>query len=195
MLVDDIRIRELVKRAIGRWVFDPVNREDLVQEALIHLWLIEEQFPGQQTSWYLRSCRFHVWKFMRTGRSIDSPKRAYGRVEVADADDFDGLVDRGIENHRSDTMDRVSAVEIIEKLAVKLVGKDLAILRGLADGLGAREIARQLQVSHPAVIKRRRKIAKLARHLGLDRPGLNRRFNPAMNQSGVDRRVEVATVL
>ena len=33
---------------------------DLMQEALIHLWRLEEQRPGQSQHWYLRGCRFHL---------------------------------------------------------------------------------------------------------------------------------------
>jgi DNA-directed RNA polymerase specialized sigma24 family protein len=194
MLVDDPRIRDLVKRVIGRWVYDPVYREDLIQEALIHLWLIEEQNPGQQVSWYLRSCRFHVWKFIRTGKSIDSPKRSNGRVEATDDDDFDGLVERRLGKIGMDMFDGVSVTEIIEKLSAKLSERDLAILNGLAEGLGAREIARRLHVSHPAVVKRRQKIANLARSLGFGRVGANRLAVPAFNVPSAEAKMGCLTI-
>jgi DNA-directed RNA polymerase specialized sigma24 family protein len=169
MLVDDPRIRELVKRVIGRWVNDPVNRDDLIQEALIHLWLIEEERPGQQVSWYLQSCRYHVGKFIRAGRSIDSPKRHGGRISL-DADaQADTLVTRENDDDGGAQLRGASASELIEKLSARLEERDMMILRGLASGQGAREIARALHVSHPSIVKRRQKIARLARRLGFDR--------------------------
>jgi hypothetical protein len=41
------------------------------------------------------------------------------------------------------------------------------ILDRLVEGLGVREISRQLDVSHPAVIKSRRKIAGIAKKLAI----------------------------
>src|SRR5439155_22772915 len=61
---------------------------------------------------------------------------------------------------------QVSAHEWLGILSARLTPREKAILDCLADGLGAREIARKLKISHPTAIKSRRKIAKLVIELG-----------------------------
>ena len=54
-----------------RLTADRAWEEDLIQEAIIHLWLREKEHPGQTPSWYIQSCRLHLQNFLRKGRSID----------------------------------------------------------------------------------------------------------------------------
>ena len=166
MLIDDSRTRDVLSKIIYRLSTDPTVRQDLMQEALVHLWLLEERRPGQTQSWYLQGCKYHLQNHLGAGRSIDSPKRNSKRVKIT-ADD-DGL---DVENFVADTSDelfgQVSAEDIFLQLRGRLSPIEQVILNLLSQGLGAREIALQLKVTHPTVIKYRRRIATLAIRLGV----------------------------
>jgi DNA-directed RNA polymerase specialized sigma24 family protein len=168
MLIDDRRARAILQRIVCRLSADPAVREDLMQEALVHLWLLEARRPGQTESWYLQGCKFHLQNILGAGRSVDSPKRRAGKVQFnGEFDDFDSYLSG------SDTDDdfytQVSARDILEQLAGRLTDFERRVLDLLAEGLGAREIASRLRVTHPTVIKYRRRIANQAVRLGIDR--------------------------
>lgn len=163
MLIDDVRTRELLSRIVYRLSSDPAVRDDMMQEALVHLWLLEERRPGQRQSWYLQSCKFHLQNYITAGRSVDSPKRNSGRISIADGDE-DFLPLQGDDDAM---LGQVSAQEIFALLSGRLTPFEQSILNHLSEGLGAREIAQRLEVTHPTVIKYRRRIAALAMRLGI----------------------------
>lgn len=166
MLIDDPRTRELLSRIVYRRTADHVLREDLMQEALIHLWLLEERRPGQSQSWYLQSCKFHLQNFISAGKSVDSHKRKNGRISLSNGEDgIDDLVSGRDGDGAS--LAQVSARDIVTALSCRLSPFERSILDYLSDGLAAREIAIKLKVSHPTIIKYRRKIAALAIRLGI----------------------------
>ena len=137
-----------------------------MQEALIHLWLLEERRPAQSRSWYLQSCKFHLQNFIAAGRSVDSLKRMRGMVSLSDGDDH---VEELISDFygESTTFAHVSARDIMMSLANRLAPFERSVLGYLGEGLHAREIALRLNVTHPTVIKHRRRIAALAIRLGI----------------------------
>ena len=141
-------------------------REDLLQEALVYLWLSEQQHPGQRRSWYLQSVNFYLHHIKASGRSLDSPKRRGAQAAFADNcdgphDSLDSLdFDEGI-------MSEVNAHEIIDLLLSRLEPPERKVFVRLVQGLGPRQIARALHVSHQVVIRHRRKIAMIARTLGI----------------------------
>ena len=148
-------------------------REDLLQEALIHLWLTESRRPNQTKSWYLQSCKYHLLHYLASGRSIDSGKRrASQMVNGQDWDDRDGFPEE-IDSGNS-VLTWVSARDIISLLSPQLLPHERAVLDCFADGLGPREIGRKLKMSHTMVIKHRRKIASLFSRLDLPQPRLGR---------------------
>jgi DNA-directed RNA polymerase specialized sigma24 family protein len=139
-------------------------REDLLQEALIHLWLAETRRPGQTKSWYLQSCKYHLLHYLASGRSVDSAKRRGGQLEVGhDSEERDVLLD--LSDHGDSVFTWVSARDIISLLTPQLLPRERAVLGCFADGLGPREIGRKLRMSHTMVIKHRRKIASLFHRL------------------------------
>src|SRR5262245_46603583 len=74
MLVTKNGTRQVLQQIVFKLTHDAALREDLTQEALIHLWLRELQRPGQSQSWYFQSCRFFLQNYLRNGRSVDSAK-------------------------------------------------------------------------------------------------------------------------
>ena len=160
MFIDESSAREALVRIVRRMTANFSLREDLLQEAMVHLWLTEVRRPGQTKSWYLQSCRFHLLHYLGAGRSVDSGKRRGRDVELS----FDGEDDElslDIPDSSNSVVAWVSARDIISLLTPQLIPTERAVLECFADGLGPREIGRKLGMSHTMVIKHRRKIASL----------------------------------
>jgi len=164
-----------------RFTANVALRQDLLQEAMVHLWLTETRRPGQTRSWYLQSCRFHLHHYLNSGRSIDSAKRWRDQLPL---DDNPSGIECATEpgDAGNSVLTSVSAREIVSLLAPLLSRQEQSVLAGLADGLGPRELGRRLKLSHAMVIRHRRKIAKLVTKLEL--PPF-RRSNPP-NPQGVN---------
>ena len=157
---DQPALRESLIRMVHGVTRDAALREDLMQEALVHLWLIETRRPGQTKSWYLQSCRFHLQHYLSSGRSVDSGKRREGKLQMTfDSETGDGFPEQA--DSENSVLTNVSAHEIMSLLSRHLKPQEKAVLDCLADGLGAREIGRELKISHTMVIRYRRRIAAL----------------------------------
>jgi DNA-directed RNA polymerase specialized sigma24 family protein len=135
-------------------------REDLLQEALLHLWRMKTRRPGQTRSWYVQSCRFHLTHYLASGCSVDSIKRGRGHSRYDEvSEEPDGFPEM-VESQNS-VLSQVIAGDLISVLAPNLRPGELAVLHSLADGLGAREIGRRLKMSHTMVLRCRAKIKSL----------------------------------
>ncbi len=161
MFVDQLTIRDSLVRMVRSMSSNVALREDLLQEALIHLWLSEANRPGQTRSWYLQSCKYHLLHYLASGRSIDSAKRRGGQLVIGDGTETEHqqLIDEG--DTGNSVLNHVSARDIISQLSPRLQPREKDVLDCFADGLGPREIGRKLKMSHTMVIKHRRKIATL----------------------------------
>ena len=160
--------RAVVRRIAFKFTGDPALQDDLTQEALVHLWLREEECPGQTQSWYLQSCRFFLQNFMRHGRSVDSAKHFGSACVSTDLEaSMEELDDDGSLGQAS-VHALVSTREILALLSKSLTPAERLILFCLADGLGARDIASRLNMSHTSVIRHRRRIAALALRFGVE---------------------------
>jgi len=143
-------------------------QEDLVQEALVHLWRQELSRPGQSWSWYLRSCEFHLRNFLRKGRSVDSPKRCRNGGPVLDAVSanpggpswtaVEGVATLPDPASPTAVVEQVAADELIQMLTAALTPAERQVLRCLLLGLSARETALRLGVSHTHINQRRHRI-------------------------------------
>src|SRR6266404_1241964 len=80
---DHPALRESLIRMVHGVTRDAALRQDLMQEALLHLWLIQARRPAQTRSWYLQSCKFHLQHYLASGRSVDSTKRSAGQLQFA----------------------------------------------------------------------------------------------------------------
>jgi DNA-directed RNA polymerase specialized sigma24 family protein len=157
-------MREALTRLVRSMTSNSALRDDLLQEAMVHLWLTETRRPGQTQSWYLQGCKFHLQHYLGSGRSVDSAKRNWGRLPfstgLADAEGYPEQMDSG-----DTVLTSVNARELILLLSRHLAPQERDVLHCLADGLGPREIGRKLNMSHTMVIKHRRKIAALLTRL------------------------------
>jgi len=164
MSPDQPCLRDSMVRMVRSITSDVALRDDLMQEALVHLWLMETRRPGQTPSWYLQSCKFHLQHYLAAGRSIDSAKRREGRVVfVHEAEDGEAFPEQG--DSGDSVFTSVSARELMGLLSKHLQPQEKAVLECLADGLGAREVGRELKMSHTMVIRHRRRIAALVTRL------------------------------
>jgi len=165
MLIEQSEIKERLSRIVSKLTTSVVLREDLMQEALTHLWLEEIRLPGQTQSWYLQSCRFHLQHYLKNGRSIDSGKRREGQIHIDYQEENGELFALGVTE--SVAFSQAAERDVLSWLSTRLSPIEQTVLNRLAEGNGVRETARQLGVSHPTVIKFRRKIAGLLRELGI----------------------------
>src|SRR5947208_12715438 len=123
MLVDEPSTREVLRRLIQKLASSPALWDDLLQEALIHLWMIEARRPGQTKSWYLQSCKYHLLHYLASGRSVDSAKRHAGQIppgrDAEGRDEFFEQVDSG-----NTVLNWVSARDIISSLSPQLLPRE-----------------------------------------------------------------------
>ena len=168
--VDDAALmRGALTRMIRRLTPNPALREDLLQEAMVHLWRTQTRRPDQTRSWYLQSCRFHLQHYLNSGRSIDSGKRWRHQMPMTDhSEDEEAGAEPG--DSGNSVVNSVSVREIMSLLSLELTRQEQAVLDCLADGLGLREIGRKLKLSHTMVIRHRRKIAAVLTRLELPSP-------------------------
>ena len=175
MLVNQKETGEVLRRIVFKLTPDRALREDLTQEALVHLWLREKERPGQTRSWYVQSCRFHLQNYLRNGRSVDSPRRHRFLCVSAETEAFRAVPSDHESVSSRSVLALVSTREILSLLGKWLSPVERGILSCLAEGLGMREIASRLNLSHTSVIRYRRKIASLAVRLGVEPlPGRSR---------------------
>src|SRR5258706_3551678 len=163
MFVDEVPIRQSLARMIHKITANGALRDDLLQEALIHLWLTELARAGQTRSWYLQSCKYHLMHYLGAGRSVDSTKRRAGQLQFAeDFEECDWVLN---DDSGASVFGWVSARDIMSLLTPHLHAQEKAVLACFADGLRVREIGRKLNISHTMVIRHRRKIASLLKRL------------------------------
>ena len=156
----------LLRGVVERVTAHSAMHEDLMQEALIHLWQREQEYPSQRQAWYLQSCRLHLHNYLRLGRSVDSPKRLDAATpELPQSDDPDEPLDP-LDAH-GEFLDEVIARDLISALSLWLTPTETQVLGCLAVGLSAREIARRTGFSHTRINQCRRRIAMLAVKFGI----------------------------
>ena len=173
-------MRGALTRMIRRLTPNAALREDLLQEAMVHLWLTQTRRPDQTRSWYLQSCRFHLHHYLNSGRSIDSGKRWHDQLPLIDHSEEEETAAEPGDSGNS-VVNSVSVREIMSLLSLELSRQEQAVLECLADGLGPREIGRKLSLSHTMVIRHRRKIAAVLTRLELPTP--NRELGSHTNGS------------
>ena len=158
-----------LRQIVARFTRDPELQRDLMQESLLHLWVLEQKKPGRTRSWYLQGCRFHLQHFLVSGRSLDSLKRASAGNRIAiDGDDEDPV----LHGHRNngDVFEAVSFSDMVSTLKRKITPRERQVLSGLANGMMLQEIALEFGISYPTVLKYQRKLASLATRLGIAQP-------------------------
>lgn len=165
MLVQSTDVRSRLRAIVQNLVKVAALQEDFLQEALIHLWCIEEDQPNMTLSWYLNSCSFHVRHLVGRGHSLDAPKRHYLALPLEpDMADRSGRSE--IPDPSPGPFEHSTANDLLQETAIRLTPGDKAILILLTENRGPREIGSLLGISHVAVIKARVRIARVLTELG-----------------------------
>jgi DNA-directed RNA polymerase specialized sigma24 family protein len=161
-LAEDAEVQKLLRAISTALESNTADREDVFQEAMLHLWQAEHRCPGQRLSWYLQSCAFHLQHLRRTGRSVDSASRGWRRVELDGAGVEDTAAVSG-----GCVASEVCARDLRAALDRMLEPSQKAVLDLLIQGCGARDIAVALRISVHEVLTLRRNIGRQARQLQL----------------------------
>lgn len=166
LVTGENRVIQQLRGVAAKLTWDCELQKDLLQEMFVHLVRTEVELPGHTPSWYIKSCEFHARNYLRHGRSIDSLKRSKNLVPFGfsneEADGHSFCIGDAVDP--VDVLGEVMTRDILELVVSHLSEMQQKILLLLVAGMGVREIARELGVSHPAVIKHRRKIARVANH-------------------------------
>jgi DNA-directed RNA polymerase specialized sigma24 family protein len=183
MLIAEQTVQRILGRMVAKMEDNHHLREDMMQEALLHLWSEEGRNPGQTRSWYLQNVQFHLTHLKMSGRSVDSVKHREAQVSLPGDHDstqkWPGTLqfDEGI-------MSEVNSHDIVSLLKDRLDGVNLVILDALVNGFGVCEIAEQLGASDAFVSRHRRKIASLLVKLGIVQFPAGRLHHSSSTESG-----------
>ena len=171
-VIAENRIVKQLRGVAARLTGDFELQKDLLQEMFIHLVRVRGELPDRTSSWYIKSCEFHARNYLKHGRSIDSHKRARHSVPLAhvgdDSDSRYGFCIDAIDP--LDAQSEMMTNDLVGLIMEQLSEVQQQILFFLVRGFGVRETARELQISHPAVLKHRKKIALIAREFLKDAP-------------------------
>jgi DNA-directed RNA polymerase specialized sigma24 family protein len=160
ILIQDEQVRETLRKMVSSITRNLSVQEELLQEALIHLWKMEADKPGRTQSWYVQSCWFHLQHWLSAGKSVDSPKRCRGQNRLlADETNLPEYHTNG------ENFERISFQDLVSTLGEHLRSGERAVLEGLAKGMELREICRTAGLSYPTALKYRRRIAGLVSKL------------------------------
>jgi RNA polymerase sigma factor (sigma-70 family) len=164
MIFEQPKTRRTLKGVVRRLTTERDLEDDLIQEAIIHLWLREKDRPGQSPSWYIQSCRLYLQNFLRKGRSVDrgNHRRAAGLPTDEESEErLDARLDDTL-------LSQVCARDLVAELFKWLRPVEKQILSLAEEGFSVRDIGERLYLSHTTVIKHRRNIATMAGWLGIN---------------------------
>ena len=157
---------------------DPDVQKDLMHEMFLHLVRVRTVDPDRALSWYLKICEFHARNYLKPGEHAGSSN------DERNGASLDEIMPVGPERHGVDTRSSSPLVGQIEIQGELITGDVLnLILPLLSDmqqqvlfllmkGCGVREAGRELGITHPAVIKHRKKIARIAHELLQESEGI-----------------------
>jgi DNA-directed RNA polymerase specialized sigma24 family protein len=163
-MVEINRMISELKRVATRLTSDTELRRDLVQEMYVHFMSQVAEDQEHSLTWYVKGCEFHGRNYLRRGRSVDSLKRARGQVllRVEPGVREESSPTDLVESESMTTDGTMYSEDVLAQLDPYLSARQKVILERLMRGYGVRQVARELGISHVAVIKHRRKIAKIA---------------------------------
>jgi DNA-binding CsgD family transcriptional regulator len=140
----------------------------LVADMATHLVLMRTALPEQDPDFYLRSCAAHARTRLRrtqATRVVEMPRVAMNELPSTSSLPVRTAGESVDPAEPTRVLARVVSAGRTADLMPKLTARQQQVFTLLAVGTGIREAARQLGMSHVAVIKHRRKIARAAQGL------------------------------
>ncbi len=153
-------LRRIAHKMNGHFTF--FNDDDLVQEALTHLWVLFQKgiLADKTDSYILQGCYFHLKNYLRI-RLDKATLISMNMLIDGDETVLEDLLP--VEDNRSREM--LEGKTLYDSIKASGLGqRETAVLSLLLEGLTTREIGKRLGISHVMVVKIKAKIrAKCAR--------------------------------
>ncbi len=151
-------LKRIAYKLSGRFAYS--NYDDLLQEAVIHLWQDFEsgKLADKTDSYILQGCYFHLKNYIRKAHIRTNVFSLDELLKSAEEDSDDHsliLEDKRASDYRQFLNDKM-LVETIQNNG--LTPKEKFILSLVKNGLTTREIGARLGISHVGVVKRMVKI-------------------------------------
>jgi DNA-binding CsgD family transcriptional regulator len=177
-MTENLIVKELQGIA-AKLTSDPDVQKDLMHEMFLHLVHIRTADPDRTPSWYLKSCEFHARNFLKPGEragSSNGERNGSSPDEVMPVDHERP----GIESRSTSPVvgqieiqgERITG-DVLNLILPLLTDMQQQVLFLLMKGCGVREAGRELGITHPAVIKHRKKIARIAHELLQESEGIS----------------------
>ncbi|MBI1178871.1 hypothetical protein GC207_15675 [bacterium] len=161
------KVLNKLRAIVTKRVADLDLREELFQRLWMRLWQRETEISGHSLSWVLKNCEWHLRDLLNAGRGIDARKRRYRQIPFPVESESGGECPCAAELIERHSRSEIYMHDIKETLHRLLEAPEKAVLEMLARDYRIREIAQVLRISGRTVIQRRKKIASLARRLGI----------------------------
>jgi hypothetical protein len=170
---ENLIVKELQGIAV-KLTSDPDVQKVLMHEMFLHLVHVRTVDPDRALSWYLTSCEFHARNLLKPGEHTGS----------SNGESHDGIMPTGAECPGMDSRTSSPLVgqfqiqgelitgDVLNLILPLLSDMQQQVLFLLMKGCGVREAGRELGITHPAVIKHRKKIARIAHELLQESEGI-----------------------
>jgi DNA-directed RNA polymerase specialized sigma24 family protein len=168
-MTENLIVKELQEIA-SRLTGDLDAQKDLMHEMFLHLVRMRTTNPDQALSWYLKSCEFYARNHLKLDGRSSSPL-----AEVMPAGAERGGVDARLSSPlvgQIEIQGELITGDVLNLILPLLSEMQQRVLFFLMKGCGVRETGRQLGITHPAVIKHRKKIARIAHELLQESEGI-----------------------
>lgn len=139
--------------------FTYFNDDDLVQEALTHLWVSFKggTLYGKTDSYILQGCYFHLKNYIR--KMMDKVK--FASIDAPSGEEDGATLGELLYSKGEPLQDKIDLALLLESARSKELGKnELKVLELSLDGLTVREIGKRIGMSHVMIVKIRKKIMK-----------------------------------
>jgi hypothetical protein len=168
-MTENLIVKELQEIA-SRLTGDLDVQKELMHEMFLHLVRMRTVDPDRPLSWYLKSCEFRA----RNHLKLDGPSGA-SMPEVMPVGNERGGVDGRSSSPlvgQIEIQGELITGDVLNLILPLLSDRQQQVLFLLMKGCGVRETGRQLGITHPAVIKHRKKIARIAHELLQESEGI-----------------------
>lgn len=157
-------LKRITRRLNGHFTF--FSDDDLLQEALIHLWVMfkNDTLSDKTDSYILQGCYFHLKNYIRT--HIDKMKSISINTII---DEEDNALENLICSQNHGLFNDFDEKEHIAKLSsYGLSEREMTIIKLLMKGMTVREIAKKSGVSHVMIMKIKNRIKDKCINFRLD---------------------------
>ncbi len=172
-MTENLIVKELQGIA-AKLTSDPDVQKNLMQEMFLHLVRIRTVDPDRPLSWYLKDCEFHARNFLKTDEHASSANGVSVREIMPVGHERRGLDPRSSSPlvGQIEIQGELITGDVLNLILPLLSDMQQQVLFLLMKGCGVREAGRALGITHPAVIKHRKKIARIAHELLQESEGI-----------------------